>query len=89
MIFRALTSIANGFFSYQNEKKQQERDHEYDWLVNTSLLHSSSYLEELYMAAKGSKEKEDAILEHMNKFAAYEVDAYKELEQKISRKRWK
>jgi hypothetical protein len=61
----------------------------YKWIANSSLLHSSSYLEELYTAAKGSKEKEDAILDHMYKHAAYEVDSYKELEQKIIRKRWK
>jgi hypothetical protein len=88
MIFKTLSTVANEFFRYQRDQNK-ERQSEYEWLVNTSLLHSSSYLEELYMAAKGSKDKEDAILDHINKFAAYEVDSYKELEQKIAKKRWR
>ena len=85
---RILQLIAGEYFKAKRDQNK-ERDSEYAWLVNTSLLHSSSYLEELYMAAKGNKAKEDMILEHINKFAAYEVDSYKELENKISRKRWK
>ncbi len=85
---KVLHAIAHGVFGYYKEKGKA-RQNEFDFLSCTDLLHSSDYLEEMYIAANGNKDKEDIILDHINKHAAYEVDSYKELENKISRKRWK
>jgi hypothetical protein len=85
---KILHAIAYGVFGYYKEKGR-EKQNEFDFLSCTDLLHSSDYLEEMYRAANGDKAKEDIILDHINKHAAYEVDSYKLLESKIVNKRWR
>jgi hypothetical protein len=85
---KVLHAIAQGVFGYYKEKGKV-RQNEFGFLSCTNLLHSSDYLEKVYRSANGNKAKEDIILDHINKHAAYEVDSYKLLESKIINKRWR
>jgi hypothetical protein len=85
---KIMQTILYGFFDY-HKRKNVDRQSEFDNLCGTSVLHSSDYLTELHKAANGDKAKEDIILDHMNKHAAYEVESYKLLESKIINKRWR
>lgn len=72
-------------FRYYGENR--DRNWEYEYLKTAPVLHSSQYLSELYENAE-NKYQQECILEHMNRYAAWEVDSYKEIEQKYIRKVW-
>lgn len=67
--------------------ENRDRKWEYEYLKTTPVLHSSQYLSELYNNAE-NKYQQECILEHMNRFAAWEVDSYKRIERDFIKKEW-
>jgi hypothetical protein len=78
------------FEGYKDAKGSSvyEKQRKFNHLLSTPYLEDSQYLSDLYQQAT-SKEQKDCILEHMNRFTAWEVKTYKALEKKIIDERWK
>lgn len=75
-------SILSSIFSgYKAATKSKAIDKEYLLVAEYPMLHSSQYLNDLYDHAT-TKEQKDCVLEHINRFAAYEVDSYMEIHKK-------
>lgn len=74
---------------YYEAKAPKRLRNEFEWLVHEQnpLLKSSEELSRLYAKATNTYQ-EDCILEHMNRHAAWEVESYRKLEQKIIDERW-
>lgn len=84
-----LNSVLRGLIDgYSEAKRPKRRKLLYEGLDNSPVLFSSAYLNELYEGAK-SKEEYDAILGHIHKHEAHDVDSYADIEEKIIDKYWR
>lgn len=88
--FSLILAIFNKGFSYYDDNiyKNRDRQWEYDLLEESPFLYSSQYLGELYAEAQ-TLEQREAVAGHISYHKAYDVDSYKEIEQKFIDERWK
>lgn len=83
-----MSLLGSLFSGYKAANKSKMIDREYLLVAEYPMLHSSHYLNDLYERAT-TKEQKDCVLEHINRFAAYEVDSYMEIHRKAMDSRWK
>jgi hypothetical protein len=76
------------FLGYAEAKKPKRLKQQFDELERTPFLFSHDHLSGLYEEAS-EKEDYEAILDHLYKHDAIDVDSYASLESKIIDKYWR
>jgi len=71
----------------RESREAKFKQQQYQSLIETPFLHSSQYLKDLY--ASGNEEEKGIVMDHINRFGAYEVDSYMELHNKEMERKWK
>lgn len=75
------------FAGMRDSREKKAKQQEYENLLSTPYLHSSQFLNDLYLSADTKAQKE-AIIEHINRFQAYEVESYMDIHEKYISGRW-